>query len=143
MPHNFHGETTVAPFIARIVATRRLRPILGKSSELLNARHSIVTQTTKLDGKLENSAGINPTSRVQPTRSSRWKRSAQNSTIRQQSGRAGGAARRGATITSCVPIEINSIPLLMIRYYCSHFRGVHPRLSSNQHRVYWLLIDYK
>jgi len=119
-------------------AHRRLRPILGKSSELLNARRSIVTRTAKLDGKLENSARINPTLRVQPTYSLRWKRPAQNSTIQQQSGRPSGAA-----MTSCVLIEINPIPLLMIRYYCSHFRGVHPRLSSNQHRVYWLLIDYK
>lgn len=39
--------------------------------------------------------------------------------------------------------RINPIPLLMIRYYCSHFRDVRSRLSSNQHRVYWLLIDYK
>jgi len=55
--------------------------------------------------------------------SSCWKRRAQNSTIpATQSGRPGDA-----TMTPCVSIEINPIPLLMIRYYCSHFRGVFRR----------------
>jgi len=109
-------------------ASRRLRhPSIGKSSELLKcaAQHRY-TKRRKLDGKLENSVGgLNPTSRVQPRIQLALEASGAEfntvlATIR--------SSRCDATDDApCVPIEINPIPLLMIRYYCSHFRGVFPR----------------
>lgn len=132
MPHNFHEETMLRS------CTSSWRLILRKSSDLkcvmqrryMNNRTRRETRKQRLD-----QSDVEGTTDMQ-----RWKCPAQNSTTRQQSGRS---RRCGATMTSYVPIEINPIPLLMIRYYCSHFRGVFPRLSSNQHQVYWLLIDYK
>lgn len=119
MSHNFRRETKRPLLVhdARIAETFQKIGLLTRDATSLGEtiRRKIRKQCKSEATKARDRRGF---------RIGNVQQNSINNTIRSQRRDTCVCVR--ACVVLCVPTEINPIPLLMIRYYCSHFRGVHP-----------------